>query len=104
MVASDLITADRSIGLVSGGTGGWADGSSVKMDWTFHFLGSRAGFYRAAPVNVIVRPSNAANVMGVTLRIVERYRYSGAIVKQEDFRLTPSGEGTYAVQSIGAPQ
>jgi hypothetical protein len=91
MTASDLITADRSITLISGGTGGWADGSGVKMEWTFHFLGSRAGFYRAAPVKVIVTPSNAARVKGVTLRIVERYLYSGAIAKQEEFQLTQSG-------------
>jgi hypothetical protein len=91
MTGSDLLTADRSTTLVSGGTGGWADGSSVKMGWTFHFLGSRAGFYKAAPVKVTVRPSNAAIVTGVTLRIVERYRYSGAIAKQEEFQLTQSG-------------
>src|SRR4051812_5109490 len=62
------------------------------MEWTFHFLGSRAGFYKAAaPVKVVVPPSNAAIVKGVTLRIVERYLYSGAIAKQEEFQLTQSG-------------
>lgn len=91
MAAGDLLTEDRSVTLTSGGTGGWADGSSVKMDWTFHFLGSRAGFYKATPIKVIVSPSNAAIVTGVTLRIIERYPYSGAIAKQEEFHLTRSG-------------
>jgi hypothetical protein len=42
-------------------------------------------------VKVTVTPSNAAMVTGVTLRIVERYRYSGAIAKQEEFQLMHSG-------------
>jgi hypothetical protein len=91
LTTGDLLTAQRSIRLVSGGTGGWADGTGVNLDWTFHFLGSRAGFYKAAPVKVTVSPSNAAMVTGVTLRMVDRYRYSGAIAKQQEFPLTPAG-------------
>ncbi|WP_407114501.1 hypothetical protein [Bradyrhizobium sp. LMG 9283] len=61
------------------------------MDWTFHFLGSRAGFYKAAPVKVVVHPPDASRITGATLHITERFRYSGMVAKQADFPLTRNG-------------
>lgn len=91
MSSGDLMTEERVATLVSGGTGAWTDGTTIQMNWTFHFLGSRAGHYKAAPVKIVVRPSDPSAVTGATLRIVERYRYSGAIAKQADFRLRQNG-------------
>lgn len=93
MGSDDLITRERSAILVSGGTGAWTDGTTIRVDWTFHFLGSRAGHYKAAPVKVAVHPSDASLVTGATLRIVERNRYSGMIAKQAEFRLLQNGAG-----------
>lgn len=93
MGSDDLITAERSAVLVSGGTGAWTDGTTIRLDWTFHFLGSRAGHYKAAPVKVAVHPPDASLLTGATLHIVERYRYSGMIAKQAEFRLRQSATG-----------
>lgn len=96
MNSDDLITEQRSATLVSGGTGAWTDGTTARLDWTFHFLGSRAGHYKAAPVKIAVHPSDASRVTGSTLRIVERYRYSGMIAKQAEFRLRQGEAGLEA--------
>lgn len=88
MSSGDVITTERSATLVSGGTGAWTDGTTIQLDWTFHFLGSRAGFYRAAPVKVVVRPPDTTAITGATLHIVERFPYSGMIAKQADFALS----------------
>jgi hypothetical protein len=91
MSEGDLLTEERAAKLVSGGTGGWADGTTVRLAWTFHFLGSRAGMYKASPVKITVIPSNPAMVTGSTLSIVERFPFSGEIAKQEEFRLIRTG-------------
>jgi hypothetical protein len=97
MSEGDLLTTERSATLISGGTGSWADGTTVRVDWTFHFLGSRAGIYKASPVKISVSPSNPAMVTGSTLRIIERFPFSGTIAKQEEFRLTRTG-ATYEAE------
>jgi hypothetical protein len=65
--------------LKSGESGIWTDGTSVELHWTFQFLGGRGGFYRAAPILAVVRPTS--EVSSISLRVLERYR-SGHVEKE----------------------
>lgn len=78
---------ERLVILKSGGTTSWTDGTVVEIRWTFHFEGSRAGSYTAAPVAVLVRPSNAQLVTGGAVQVLERILRSGVVAQKREFPL-----------------
>ena len=53
--------------------------------------------YKASPVKLTVDPSNSEMVVGSTVRVVERFPFSGAVAKQQEFRLTRTG-ASYEVE------
>jgi hypothetical protein len=65
----------------------------VQLTWTYEFLGGHAGFYRAGPVKISVKPSNARDVNGVSIHLAERYTRSGRIAKELTKELAPAGDG-----------
>ncbi len=77
----------RSASLRSGGSTSWTDGTEVEINWTYFFIGGRAGFYKASPVLIRVRPSSTKHVAAISVRVLERFRRSGMPAKDESFQL-----------------